>query len=83
MNQMLGPFVLGFIFLVIGAVSFWGRSRLSRMGAKLSAAVNENISHEEAYRRRLRYGYVSGIIFLAAGAGFIIFGVISLVTNTG
>lgn len=53
------------------------------MGAKLSAAVYENISYEEAYRRRLRYGYVSGLIFLAVGAGFIIFGVISLVTNTG
>lgn len=80
---MLGPFLLGSIFLVIGAISFWGRSRLSRMGAKLSAAVNENISYEEAYRRRLRYGYVSGLIFLAVGAGFIIFGAISLVTNTG
>ncbi|MET3773597.1 hypothetical protein ABIC98_003262 [Arthrobacter nitrophenolicus] len=80
---MLGPIVFGSISLVIGAISFWGRSRLSHMGAKLSSAVNENINYEEAYRRRLRYGYVSGLIFLSVGAGFLIFGVVNLLTNTG
>lgn len=83
MIQLYGPLIMGSLFLLLGAVSFWGRYSLSRMGAKLTAAVNANITYEQAYRRRLRYGYVSGLIFLAVGAGVFIFGVINLVANAG
>lgn len=83
MIQLYGPLIMGSLLLLLGAVSFWGRYRLSRMGAKLSAAVDANTTYEEAYRRRLRYGYVSGLVFLAAGAGFFVFGVINLVANSG
>lgn len=77
--QILGPFIMGSLLLLIGAVSFWGRSRLSRMGQ--TAAVNANTTYERSYQRRLRYGYVSGLIFLVAGAGILIFGVINWAVN--
>lgn len=83
MNQIFAPIILGSIFLFIGAVSFWGRFRLSRMGAKASTALNANISYDRAYQRRLRYGYISGLIFLVAGAGFLVFGVIGLIVDAG
>ena len=83
MIQLYGPLIMGSLLLLLGAISFWGRYRLSRMGAKLTASVNANTTYDQAYRRRLRYGYVSGLIFLAAGAGFLIFGVINLVVASG
>lgn len=83
MIQLYGPPIMGSLFLLLGAVSLWGRHKLSRMGAKLTAAVNANITYKQAYRRRLRYGYISGFIFLAFGAGFFIYGVINLVANAG
>jgi hypothetical protein len=52
------------------------------MGAKVATAVDANSSYENAYRRRLRYGFISGLIFLAVGAGFFIFGIMSLVVST-
>lgn len=81
MHPMFAPLIMGSIFLVTGAVSFWGRSKLSRMGAKLSAAVNENTTYDRAYRRRLRYGYISGLLFLIVGAAILVFGVVRLVIS--
>lgn len=68
---------MGSIFLVFGAISFWGRFRLSRFGAKASAAVNPNNGYDKAYRRRIRYGYISGLVSLLVGGGFFCYGIIS------
>ena len=81
MDPIFAPLVMGSIFLVVGGVSFWGRRKLSRMGAMLAAAVDEKTTFNRAYQRRLRYGYVSGLVFLIVGAGILVFGVVRLISN--
>lgn len=83
LNPSIPPIILGSIFLVIGAISFWGRFKLSRFGAKASAAVNPNDGYDKAYDRRIRYGFISGLVFLLVGGGFFCYGVISFLMQAG
>jgi hypothetical protein len=82
-DQTVLPAILGLIFIVIGGLSFFGRHKLSRFGARASVAVNQDADYDRAYNRRLRYGVVSGLIFLSVGTGFLVYGIIRILGMLG
>lgn len=78
-TSVLMPLIFGLILLSMGAVSVFARARLSAFGARASAAVSSSEgSYEKAYSRRLRYGLISGLIFMLVGAGFLAAALINL-----
>lgn len=78
-TSVLMPLIFGLILLSMGAVSFFARARLSAFGARASAALSSSEdSYERAYSRRLRYGVVSGFIFMLVGAGFLVAALVGL-----
>lgn len=83
MNASTAPIIFGSILLVMGALSYWGRFKLARLRAKASAAANPGGSYDVAYRRWVRYGSISGIIYLSVGGVFFLSGVIGLLMSTG